>query len=98
MTVCLWCGQPEPCKHYHLSKDVDFVCSRCTQLLCGCTQDKLRELQKTCQAKGYDSKVEALKSFIGELEYVPETRKVRSGMVRKGPMRTARPARYEIRA
>ena len=98
MTLCLWCSQPEPCKHYHPSKDVEFICSRCTQLLCRCTQEKLRELLNQCEAKGYDSKVEALKSFIGELEYVPETRKVRSGMVRKRPVRPLRPARYEIRA
>ena len=89
MTVCLWCGH----------KDVDFICSSCVQLLCRCNQEKLRELQKQCEAKGYDTKVKALKSFIGELEeYVPKTSKTRSDMVRKGSLRQVRPARHEIRA
>ena len=94
MTICLWCNGPEPCKHDR----VDIICSSCVQLLCGCSQEKLRELQKTCQAEGYGSKVEALKSFIGELEYVPEARKVRSGMVRERSLRPVRPARYQVRA
>lgn len=98
MNGCLWCNGPEPCKHYKPGKDMDFVCSSCVQLLLGCSQDKLAELQKACLAKGYDQKVEALKSFIGELEHVPKTRKIRSGMVREGPVRPIRPARYEIRA
>lgn len=98
MTICLWCNQPEPCQHYHPGEDVDIICSSCVQLLCGCSQEKLAELQKVCQAKGYDTKVEALKSFIGREEYVPEARKVRSNMVGKGPVRTVRPARHEVRA
>ena len=98
MSVCWWCNLPEPCTHYHPAEDADFICSQCSQLLLGCSQEKLVELQRKCQAKGYYHKVEALKSFIGELEYVPKARKVRSGMVRERPLRTARPARYQVRA
>lgn len=98
MTGCLWCSNPEPCQHYKPDNDVDFVCSSCVQLLLGCNQDKLRELQRQCEAKGYDRKVEALKSFIGEEEYVPEARKTRPGVERKRPVCPVRPARYEVRA
>jgi hypothetical protein len=98
MRVCMWCNQPEPCEHYQPGLGIDFICSSCTQLLLGCSQEKLAELQTHCQAKGYNHKLEALKSFIGELEYVPKATKTRSSMVRERPVHTARPARYEIRA
>jgi len=62
--ICLWCNGPEPCRHYRPGKDVDFICFSCIQLLLGYSQEKLRELQKQCEAKGYDQKVEALKSFM----------------------------------
>jgi len=77
---------------------VDIICLKCTLLLAGCSQEKLKELEEQCRTKGLERKLEALKSFIGEKEYVPETRKVRSNMVGKGPVRTSRPARHEIRA
>ena len=98
MTTCLWCNGPEPCQHYRPLSNVDFVCSRCTQLLLGCSQDMLQELQTQCGIKGYDRKVEALESFIGEEEYVPETTKIRRSMVRKRSVRPVRPTSYEIRA
>lgn len=97
MQSCLWCNGSESSNGYKPGNHVDFVCSGCVQLLCGLSQDKLRELQEQCQARGFERRLEAQKSFIGELEYVPETRKIRSGMVRKGPVRPVRPARYEIR-
>jgi hypothetical protein len=67
-------------------------------MLSSLSEDKLKDLRGQCEAKEYHLRLEALKSFIGELEYVPKTRKDRSNMVRKGPLRPVRPARYQIRA
>jgi hypothetical protein len=75
-----------------------FICSSCVQMLLWCSQEKLKELWQQCEAKGLQRKLEALQSFMGEKEYVPKTREVRSSMVRKGSMRTVRPARYQVRA
>ena len=95
MTACLWCNEREPCEHYHPPHyDVEYICSRCTLLLASSSQARLRELQDRCKAKGLERKLEALKSFIGEDEYVPKTTKARRSLVRERPLRTARFAHY----
>ena len=76
--ICLWCNRPETSRRYRPSKAMDFICSSCVQLLLGCSQEKLAELQRQCQAKGYDHKLEALRSFmeIGHEQRNPKNRKL----------------------
>ena len=62
------------------------------------TQKRLRAAYYQAVAKGFTDKAEVLRLFIGEEEYVPETTKARRNMVREGSMRTAIPARHEVRA
>jgi len=87
--MCLWCNEFEPSKKYRPGKNVDFICSSCVQLLCGCSQEKLRELQKTCQAKGYGRRLEALKSFV-EVGHEQRNPKGARPNDRIGPLRTIR--------
>jgi len=49
--------------------------------------------------KGYPNMVKAIESFIIEEKFnVSKTKKLERSVVRKRPMRTVRPSRYEIRA
>jgi len=97
MESCLWCGKEE-LKYKPPNKHTEYVCSTCTLKLAGCTQETLKELREECEKAGNDRRLDALKSFIGEEEYVPKTRKARSGMVGKGPVRSARLARNQVRS
>ncbi len=98
MTTCLWCDRPELHENYRPEEGMDFICSACTQSFVNMTQDRIKELWEKCTARGLERKLDALKSFVREEEYVPETTKTGRNMVRKRPLRSARPARNQIRA
>jgi hypothetical protein len=60
--ICLFCNEPE--KNYQPRKDVDFICSRCVQLLLRADQADLKKAYQKALDEGYPSKVSALESFI----------------------------------
>ena len=90
MTNCLFCNEPEPTPGYRISnKDVEFVCSRCVQILLGAEQLHLRRAYEKAIDKGYHGKGTAIKSFLiqgGEDGQRPE--KHRRHFNRKGIART----------
>ena len=94
---CLFCNGQEP--NYKPGPDVDFICSRCVQLLLSVSQDNLKLALVKAKEKGLQSKASAIKSFIVEDEInVRKTKKFKRNMERTRPLRKIRPARNEVRA
>jgi|GEM_PF-6369364 len=62
--ACLYCGRPEPCRHYHPPAHTDFVCSRCVQKLIACSASELEQLFNRHYAKGCKNKTRALGIFL----------------------------------
>ena len=86
---CLFCNGQEP--NYKPGPDVDFICSRCVQLLLGVDQDDLKKAHAKAIEKGYPGKAKAIESFlIGETneQRKPKTKKYRRHSNRKRIDRT----------
>ena len=64
MNTCLFCDQPEPCKHYVPPAGVSYVCSACVVRLLRVSQDHIRAAHKKAVEIGANRKAEALKSFM----------------------------------
>jgi hypothetical protein len=94
--TCLFCGKPEKgCKP---SKEVDFICSRCVQLLLAADQGELRRAYDKALSLGYMGKVSALKTFLIAEDDNAETEEPERGMVRERAVQSLRPARDQVRA
>jgi hypothetical protein len=94
--TCLFCGRPE--KGYKPSKSVDFICSRCVQLLLSADQDELRHAYDKALSLGYMAKASAIKTFLIPEDEHAETEEPERGVVRERAMQAFRPARYQVRA
>jgi len=95
---CLFCGGQEP--NYKPGPNVDFICSRCVQLLLGADQNDLKRAYAKAVEKGYRNKAKAIESFLvdGGNDDDRKTKKSKSYLERKRPLRKVRPTRHEIRA
>lgn len=85
MTTCLFCNNQEP--GYRPRKDVDFLCSTCTRILLGKSQEELKRGLAKALALNNQRQVMAIRIFVGEEEYVPETRETRSNLERERSVR-----------
>jgi hypothetical protein len=76
------------------------ICSNCTQRILSLTQEQIKDAyQRALHTTGLMHKAKALETFLEEKEQnVRETEKPKRNLIRKGPMRLARPPRYQIRA
>jgi hypothetical protein len=93
---CICCGGNE--KTYTLKKGVNFICSSCVAVISAMNQRQLRVAYHTAVKSGQTGKAKAISKFIdGDIEH-EQARTTRPSMERKRPVRTTRPARYEIRA
>ena len=95
--LCLFCNGEGP--GYRPAPAVEFICSRCVQLLLATTTEQVRAAYKKAIDGGLSNKARALEMFFKEgVHDEQETGTARSDMVRKRPMRAVRPARHELRA
>jgi hypothetical protein len=93
---CVCCGGNE--KTYTPKKGVSFLCSSCVAVLSAMNQRQLQEAYHTAVESGQTGRAKAISKFIdGDIEH-EQARTTRPSMERKRPVRTTRPARYEIRA
>ena len=94
---CLFCNGQVP--NYKPGPDVDFICSRCVQLLLSLSRDELRKAHAKAIEKRYPGKARAIESFLIEDEYnVRKTEKFKRDLERARPLRKVRPSRHKIRA
>ena len=95
--ACLFCGKPE--KGYKPSKSVDFICSRCVQLLLSADQGQLERAYKKAVRLGYMGKASAIKAFlIPEDDDDAETEEPERGMVRERFVQETGFTRDQVRA
>ena len=94
--TCLFCGRPE--KGYKPSKSVDFICSRCVQLLLAADQVQLKRAYEKAARLGFVGKAEAIKTFLTEDDDNAETEEPERGMVRERFVQEAGFARDQVRA
>jgi hypothetical protein len=89
---CLFCNDLEP--NYQPEPGKDFICSQCVQLLLSADQEDLLKAHAKAIEKGYSNKAKAIESFLEPEDInVRKTKVSKRNMVRKGHMRTIRPAR-----
>jgi len=94
---CLFCNGEE--KNYKPEPGKDYICSLCVILLGDADQEDLKRALAKAEEKGFRNKASAIKSFIIEDECNDrKTKKSKRNMVRKRPLRTARPTRDEVRS
>lgn len=94
---CLFCNGQEP--NYKHGSDVDFICSRCVQLLLGANQDDLRKAHAKAIEKGYPCKAKAIESFLIEDETNDRKTKItKRNLERERPMPAIRLTRNQVRA
>jgi hypothetical protein len=79
--TCLFCGRPE--KGYKPSKSVDFICSRCVQLLLEADQGQLKRAYENAVRLGYMVKTSAIKTFLIPEDEHAEAEEPERGMVRE---------------
>jgi len=94
--LCLFCNGKEP--NYKPGPGIDFICSRCVQLLLGADQNDLKKAYAKAIEKGYPGKARAIESFLDEGEYYGKTKKSERNMERERTMRAVRPSRHKVRA
>ena len=92
--MCLFCAGIE--KNY--KHGTDFICSRCVQILLAADQDKLKRAYQKAMDKGYINKAHAIASFLygGTFDHERKAKKFERNLVRKRPVRTARPSRDQL--
>ena len=94
---CLFCDGIE--KDYKPAKGVDYICSSCVLLLADADQVDLKRAYVKAEAKGFENKASALKSFIIEDEINErKTKNSKRNLVRERPLRTVRSSRNKVRA
>ena len=94
---CLFCNVQE--KNCKPEPGIEYICSRCVILLGDADQGDLKRALVKAEEKGFKNKASALKSFIIEDEINgSKTKKSKRNMVRKRPLRAARPSRDKVRA
>jgi hypothetical protein len=91
---CLLCNCQEP--NYKPGPGVDFICSRCVQLLLGATQNDLKKAHTKAIEKGCPGKANAIESFLDEGEYYGKTEHSKRNMERKRPLRSIRSSRDKV--
>ena len=94
--TCLFCGQYE--KGYKPSKSVDFICSRCVQLLLEADQGELMRAYEKAVRLGYAGKASAIKTFLIAEDEHAETEEPERGMVRERFVQEVGFARDQVRA
>ena len=92
--ACLFCGKPE--KGYKPSKEVDFICSMCVQLLLAADQNELKRAYEKAVRLGYMGKACAIKTFLVEDDNA-ETEEPERGMVRRRFVQEAGFTRDQVR-
>ena len=86
-----------PVKHPEGVKAI--ICSNCTQRILSSTQEQIKDAYEIALNAGELGKAKELESFLGEKERnVGETEKPKRNLIRKGPVRMARPTLDKIRA
>ncbi len=96
MAICLWCNGLEPSKGYKPGKDIDFICSKCVQMLLGFSQKDLVKGYKLAKQKGFESKILALWSFMNDESRREIIRDERSDIEKRlAGERAVRPVRHE---
>ena len=84
--ICVFCCSTE-----------GYICSWCLQKILAMNQEQLKQAYDLAVERGLTDRAEALSKMMEGEEYVPETGKARSDLVRKRPVRAARLAYHEIR-
>ena len=86
--LCLFCNQEEP--DYKSSKNADFICSSCVQVLLCAEQLHLRHAHEKAVSEGYESKARAIESFLipEENDGKKPAKRNRENLNRKGITRT----------
>ena len=88
MTNCLFCNQEEG-HGYKPEKEIEYVCSRCVQLLIGADQEDLKRAYTKAIKHGYENKAKAVAMFIEkEIEDGKKPKKHRRNFDRKRIVRT----------
>ena len=59
---CLFCYDPEP--EYKPGAGIDFICSRCVQILLEADQQDLKRAHVKAIEKGFTNKAAAIESFL----------------------------------
>jgi hypothetical protein len=93
--LCLFCNGKEP--NYKPGPGIDFICSRCVQLLLGADQNDLKKAHVKAIEKGYPDKAKSIESLLDEGEYYGKTKKSERNLERKRPLRKVRPSRHKVR-
>jgi hypothetical protein len=93
--TCIFCGLPE--KGYKPSKSVEFICSRCVQLLLSADQGQLIRAYEKAVRLGYAGKASAIQTFLEEDDNA-EAEEPERGMVRERALQSFRRARDQVRA
>ena len=94
---CLFCGSQE--KNYKPPPNIDFICSRCVQLLLSAEQSELKRALAKAAEMGFENKVLALQSFIVEDETNDRQTKItKRNLERERLMPAIRPSRHQVRA
>ena len=94
---CLFCGNLE--KDYKPDPGNDFICSKCVQILLSAGSEGLMQAHELSIEKGCTNKAGAIESFLmpREAKRDRKAKNSKRNMVRKRPVRTLRPARWQIR-
>jgi len=94
---CLFCCDPEP--NYKPETGIDFICSKCVQMLLAADQEDLKRAYSKAIERDKIREASAIESFLieGEVFNDRETKTIRRNLVRERPMRKVRPSRDQIR-
>jgi len=94
---CLFCCDPEP--NYKPETGIDFICSKCVQMLLAADQEDLKRAYSKAIERDKIREASAIESFLieGEVFHDRETKTIRRNLVRERPMRKVRPSRDQIR-
>jgi len=85
---CLFCHKEEG-YNYRPEKEIEFVCSRCVQILLRAEQDDLKRAYAKALKHGYESKAKPVAMFIEkEIQDGKKPEKRRRHFNRKGIVRT----------
>jgi hypothetical protein len=96
--LCLFCNGIE--RTYKSEPGIDFICSKCVQILLSASPEQLYKAYCKAKTEGYVNKVRAIEFFLDSEAFNNDrkTKKSQRGMVRKRPLRKVRPTRDQIRA
>jgi hypothetical protein len=94
--TCLFCGRPE--KGYTPSMSLDFICSRCVQLLLAADQGDIERAYEKAVHLGFVGKATAIETFLVEKGDNAETEESERGMVRERFVQEAGFTRDQVRA